>query len=145
MIHAVPFFDGRDWQQATLYPFPEASDISARRQTVQAGDEGQPAIWQRSPSFRIVAKRWQEEILSIKALPEFCCLIHSSSPPMSRRRRVRQMWSSSFLQDVRRHETVGYQLSWCICCLIQLPECLRKVQEEVDQVMGAARIPAARC
>ena len=38
------------------------------------------------------------------------------------------------------HDTVGYQLAWCIYCWIQAPECLRKSQEEVDRVMGHHRI-----
>ena len=38
------------------------------------------------------------------------------------------------------HETAGYQLSFCIYSLMQAPECLAKAQDEVDRVLGDARI-----
>eukprot|EP00434_Breviolum_minutum_P036603 symbB.v1.2.032435.t1/scaffold3895.1/size70954/2 len=39
------------------------------------------------------------------------------------------------------HETVGYQISWCVHCLLQNPGCLKKAQEEVDLVMSSSKIP----
>ena len=38
------------------------------------------------------------------------------------------------------HETEGYQMAFCIYALMQSPECLAKAQDEVDRVMGDARI-----
>ena len=39
------------------------------------------------------------------------------------------------------HETTGYQISWCVHCLLQNPGCLKKAQEEVDLVMSSSKIP----
>ena len=40
------------------------------------------------------------------------------------------------------YETAGHQIAWCLYCMVTNPECMKKAQEEVEQVMGDAKIPS---